>query len=93
MMTMTKPLLCLLAFAALAPAGCAAPGSSVSMIDSRADRSAIGIGLDSRDFETAAASTVQDMLASGAVDKPAGDRYVLAISRVTNDTMQRIDTD
>lgn len=86
--------LCLLA--TLLPAACAAPGGGgggVSMIDPRADRSAIGIGLDSRDFESAAAKTVQDMVASGAVTKPAGGRYVLVISRVTNDTMQRIDTD
>jgi uncharacterized protein (TIGR02722 family) len=33
------------------------------------------------------------MLASGAVSHPEGRRYVMAVSRVTNDTMQRIDTD
>jgi len=36
---------------------------------------------------------VDDLLASGALDKPGGGRYVLAISRVINDTMQKIDTD
>lgn len=82
------------ALAAL-PAACAPQGggSGVSMIDARADRSAIGIGLDSRDFESAAAKLVRKMLDSGAVNKPAGGRYVMVVSRVTNDTMQRIDTD
>lgn len=65
----------------------------MSLVDPRADRTAVGFGLDSRDFGSAATNMVQDMLASGAVDKPAGGRYVLAISRITNDTMQRIDTD
>jgi uncharacterized protein (TIGR02722 family) len=64
------------------------------MIDPRADRSAIGLGLDSRDFASAGAKVVQDMLQSGVVDNhPGGGPYVLVISRVTNDTMQRIDTD
>lgn len=75
------------------PMACAGPGIPTTMIDPRADRTAIGMGLDSRDFESAAATVVQDMLQSGAVTKPAGGRYVLVISRVTNDTMQRIDTD
>jgi uncharacterized protein (TIGR02722 family) len=90
--TGTKRLLPLAGLALLASA-CAAPGASVSLIDPRADRSAVGFGLDSRDFDMAATKMVQGMLASGAVDKPAGGRYVLAISRITNDTMQRIDTD
>ena len=33
------------------------------------------------------------MLASGVLNHPGGGRYVVAISRLTNDTMQRIDTD
>lgn len=82
----------LLTALAMLPVACAQP-MATSMIDPRADRSAIGLGLDSRDFEGAAAKVVQDMLDSGAVSKPAGGRYVLAISRMTNDTMQRIDTD
>lgn len=82
-----------LAGLALLASACAAPGASVSLVDPRADRTAVGFGLDSRDFGSAATNMVQDMLASGAVNKPAGGRYVLAISRITNDTMQRIDTD
>lgn len=51
------------------------------------------LGLDYRDFEFAAMEATQSMLGSGAVDRPGGGRYVLAISRIINDTMQRIDTD
>jgi penicillin-binding protein activator len=51
------------------------------------------MGLDARDFSSAAQKSVQKMLESGALDHPGGGRYVVAISRVTNDTMQRIDTD
>jgi len=51
------------------------------------------MGLDYRDFNQAAADAVQSMLKSGALDKKSGDRYILAISRITNDTMQHIDTD
>jgi uncharacterized protein (TIGR02722 family) len=68
-------------------------GMQTTMIDPRADRSAIGTGLDMRDFETAATDAVQSMLSSPTLTKQSGGRYVLAISRITNDTMQRIDTD
>ena len=51
------------------------------------------MGQDYRDFNQAAAEAVQSMLKSGALNKKGGDRYILAISRVTNDTMQHIDTD
>ncbi len=51
------------------------------------------MGLDYRDFNKASSEAVASMLSSGAVNKPGGGRYVLAISRITNDTMQRIDTD
>lgn len=33
------------------------------------------------------------MLASGAVNNPNGGRSIMVVSRITNDTMQRIDTD
>lgn len=79
--------------AVLGLSGCAQSTMQTRMIDPRADRSAIGVGLDMRDFQSAAAQTVRSMLASPALDKPGGGRYVLAISRITNDTMQRIDTD
>ena len=51
------------------------------------------MGLDYRDFLKAASEATSSMLQSGAVNKRGGGRYVLAISRILNDTMQRIDTD
>lgn len=51
------------------------------------------MGLDYRDFDQAASSMIQSMLGSGALKKPGGGRYVMATSRIVNDTMQRIDTD
>lgn len=51
------------------------------------------MSLEYRDFEKAANEAVADMLASGAVTNPSGGRYVLVVSRITNDTMQKIDTD
>jgi uncharacterized protein (TIGR02722 family) len=83
----------LLGLVLLGLTNCAQGGSQVHMIDANADRSAIGAGLDLRDFTAAASSAVQSMLASPALVKPTGGRYVLAISNVTNETMQRIDTD
>jgi uncharacterized protein (TIGR02722 family) len=73
-------------------AACAAP-QPTQIISARADQSGYGMGLDSRDFNSAAQQAVQKLLTSGAVDHPGGGRYVIAISRITNDTMQRIDTD
>jgi uncharacterized protein (TIGR02722 family) len=51
------------------------------------------VGLNVTDFEHAADAAIQSMIESGAVDNPKGGRYVLVISRITNDTMQRVDTD
>lgn len=69
---------------------CATP---VEMVDTRNDTGEAVVGLDYRDFEKAAADAVQSLLASGAVNHPNGGRYVMMVSRMTNDTMQRIDTD
>jgi uncharacterized protein (TIGR02722 family) len=63
-------------------------------VDTTNDRSATVMGIDYRDFTDAAAAMVQSILEGGVVDHPVdGVRYVLVISRITNDTMQRIDTD
>jgi len=72
-------------------AGCA--GGGVEMVDTRNDRGEAVVGIDYRDFEKAAGDAVQSLLASGAVSNPKGGRYVMMVSRITNDTMQRIDTD
>jgi len=70
--------------------GCADKTERIDMHNDKGDQV---MGLDYRDFNQAAAEAVQSMLMSGALDKKSGDRYVLAISRITNDTMQHIDTD
>lgn len=67
--------------------------TTTSNIDMNNDQRGAVMGLDYRDFNTAASKMVDDLLASGALNKPGGGRYVLAISRVINDTMQKIDTD
>ncbi len=85
-------LFCALAFSPVL-AGCASRPQPTQIISARTDQSGYGMGLDSRDFSSAAQATVQKMLTSGALDNPRGGRYIIAISNITNDTMQRIDTD
>ncbi|MDT8439086.1 MAG: penicillin-binding protein activator LpoB [Wenzhouxiangellaceae bacterium] len=84
--TIRFPLLSLLATLLI---GCAAPTEYVD----RDDSGPATVGLDYRDFETAAGTAVESMISSGAVDNPSGGRYVMTVSTVINDTMQRIDTD
>jgi penicillin-binding protein activator len=62
-------------------------------IDVTNDEGKAVMALDYRDFDQAASKMVQSMLASGALKKEGGGRYVVATSRITNDTMQRIDID
>src|SRR5690606_26753693 len=81
------------AAALLLLAGCAGMSSrDVEVVDVRNDRGAAVAGIDYRDFDAAASQAVQSLLASGAVNNPNGGRYVLMISDIVNDTMQRIDT-
>lgn len=68
-------------------------GGKTQNIDMDNDNGQAVMGLDYRDFQQAASESVESMLQSGAVNKRDGGRYVLAISRIVNDTMQRIDTD
>ncbi|MFA5454711.1 MAG: penicillin-binding protein activator LpoB [Sulfurimonas sp.] len=70
--------------------GCA---TKTTNIDINNDKGDAVMGLDYRDFQAAAQDMVESLLASGAVTKKDGGRYVLAVSRVVNDTMQHIDTD
>lgn len=69
---------------------CSTPTRYVHPVE---DANLISVGIDAADFEKAAAEAVSSMLRSGALNKRNGGRYVLAISKVTNDTMQHIDTD
>lgn len=79
-----------LAAALLLAVGCA-PQTQL-LTSSSADRP-ITLGLSAADFEQAAASATQSLLASGAVDRTDGKKHVMVVSTVLNDTMQRIDTD
>jgi uncharacterized protein (TIGR02722 family) len=72
---------------------CATGEMATQRIDSRNDRSPIGMGLDNRDFEEAGRALVRSMLDSGRLQpRPSGEPRVLAMSRITNDTTLRINT-
>ena len=62
-------------------------------VDVNNDTAATVMGLDYRDFSEAATKMVESILKSKALIHPDGDIYVLAVSKILNDTMQRIDTD
>lgn len=79
-----------MATAALLFVGCA---DKTQRIDVHNDQGGQVMALDYRDFNEAAGKSVQSMLQSGAVNKRNGERVILAISRIKNDTMQHIDTD
>lgn len=79
-----------IALAALIFAGCQ---QETTTIDITHDEGKAVMGLDYRDFDQAASQMIQSMVASGALNKPGGGRYVMTTGRVVNDTMQRIDTD
>ncbi len=81
--------LCILTFSLTLIACSATPVK----VDTQNDEAPTVMGLDYRDFEEAAAALVQSILESGVVVQPDGSRYVLVISRITNDTMLHIDTD
>ncbi|HWK71825.1 penicillin-binding protein activator LpoB [Pollutimonas sp. M17] len=87
----TKLLLSSLAVT-LALTGCA---TTTHYVDQKNDTVAV-MGLDYKDFESAASEMVNQMLASPLMVHPKasqGGRYVMAVSNIVNDTTQRIDTD
>lgn len=53
---------------------------------------ALTMGIDRQDFASVANTMVNSMLGSGALDKKGGGRYVVMVSKVVNDTTQRVDT-
>ncbi len=85
------PSIVLLTAIATLPLGGCGPSATIVRPDAQGTRTTLG--LDYRDFEFAAMEATQSMLSSRAIDRPGGGRYVLVISRIINDTMQRIDTD
>lgn len=77
-------------FVMLSVCGCA---TKTQMIDTENDTTERAAALEGRDFEDAANAMIEDMLEMGTVTKPNGQPYILVISRIENDTMQRLDTD
>lgn len=74
-------------------AACAAPGIATQRIDARNDRSPVGMSLDNRDFEQAAQALARSMMESDRLPpRPDGQPRVMVISRITNDTTLRINT-
>ncbi|MDR0805773.1 MAG: penicillin-binding protein activator LpoB [Enterobacteriaceae bacterium] len=90
MMNMLNKKTFLAAAIVLSLAGCAE--EKTYYVDSANDNVVV-MGLDYKDFENAASKMVDDMLSSDLLVHPQGGRYVLTISGITNDTVQRIDTD
>jgi uncharacterized protein (TIGR02722 family) len=92
--TTRRPRRQLLALGLLAPlAACATTEMTTQRIDPRNDRSPVGMALDNRDFEQAAQALVRSMLESDRLQpRPDGQPRVMAISRITNDTTLRINT-
>ena len=63
-------------------------------VDVRNDLGHTTMALDYRDFAEAAREAIQGMKESGCLNRPAGKpRYVMAISRIKNDTVLNIDPD
>jgi len=87
---MKATILYLVVVVSILGAGCA---QETVNIDVMHDEGKPVMALDYRDFDQAASKLVQSMLGSGALKKDGGGRYVVATSRILNDTMQRIDTD
>ncbi len=79
----------IITLAGLLLAGCATETVNIDVVN---DEGKAVMALDYRDFAQAASEMIQSMIGSGALKKPGGGRYVMTTGRVTNDTMQRIDT-
>jgi len=88
---MNKIKLVILSAAVILTTGCSTVATK--NIDIHNDKEVAVRGLNYKDFQKASNELVDSMLRSGAISKPGGGRWVLAISDIINDTMQRIDTD
>lgn len=62
-------------------------------IDTKNDTTDRSAYLEYRDFEQASNAMIQDMLSMGTLNKPNGQPYILIISRIKNNTMQKLDVD
>ncbi|MDR2082020.1 MAG: penicillin-binding protein activator LpoB [Campylobacteraceae bacterium] len=83
----------LIAVMAVILAGCTQQAPRYVGVDNPEVQAVISMGLDRQDFEKAASDAVDSLLRSGALSKPNGEKYVVAIGRIINDTTQKIDTD
>ncbi|MDR2100921.1 MAG: penicillin-binding protein activator LpoB [Campylobacteraceae bacterium] len=88
---LTKAALTAVVFVFLA--GCTQQAPRYVGVDNPEVQAVISMGLDRQDFEKAAADAVDSLLRSGVLSKPNGEKYVVAIGRIINDTTQKIDTD
>ena len=80
---------------AIATASILSGCKSTTYVDTTKD-DIVTMGLSSRDFDSAAKTALDEMVASPLLVHPEvakGGRYILAISNIINDTSQRIDTD
>ncbi|MDR2635683.1 MAG: penicillin-binding protein activator LpoB [Campylobacteraceae bacterium] len=73
--------------------GCTQQAPRYVGVDNPEVQAVISMGLDRQDFEKAASDAVDSLLRSSALNKPNGDKYIVAIGRIINDTTQKIDTD
>lgn len=82
----------ILAFAVAAAifAGCQTP---TTRIDTRNDRGPAVAAIDYRDVQEAASELLTSLISTGRLERRDGKLNVMAIGRVENDTMQRIDVD
>lgn len=86
----TKTALFLVAALPLAMAGCATNEHYVQTGDSE---QIISSQINIQDYANAANAAVNDLLASGALDRVSNPPAVVAVSRIVNNTGQQIDTD
>ncbi len=83
-----------LAFLMLVFVACSSPVYTDGKATQKELGEALTLGLDRDDFEKTAELMVESMLKDPAfLNIPSGQRKVLAIGKITNDTSQRIDTD
>lgn len=82
--------LLVLAIGAAILAGCQTP---TTRIDTRNDRGAAVAAIDYRDVQEAASVLLDSLIATGRLERKDDKLNVMAIGRVQNDTMQRIDVD
>lgn len=82
------------AFLAVFFVACGGPTYTDGYASQKKQGNALTLGLDREDFEKTAEQMVQSMLSSPAfANITPGQRKVIAIGKIVNDTPQRIDTD